>query len=59
LKSATKKAPPKKISPGLARVRKEVPPPSKIFRSKKNVQRQRRKAELRQELKANLSRSSS
>jgi hypothetical protein len=59
LKSALKKAAGKKIPPGLARVRKEIPPPGKIFKSKKSDQRQRRKMELRQELKENPPRKSS
>jgi hypothetical protein len=59
LKSALKKAAGKKIPPGLARVRKEIPPPGKIFKSKKSDQRQRRKVELRQELKEHPPRKSS
>jgi hypothetical protein len=59
LKIVTKKAAAKKIPQGLARVRKEVPPPTKVFKSKKTDQRQRRKAELRQELKENPPRRSS
>jgi hypothetical protein len=46
-----KKAARKKIPLGLAQVRKEIPPPGKIFRSKKNERRQLRKVELRRSLK--------
>jgi len=45
----------KKIPIGLAKVRKELPPPGKILQSKKDRLRQRAKAELRRELKASLS----
>jgi hypothetical protein len=38
------------IPPGLARVRKELPPPGKIFKSKKKDSRKQSKAELRREL---------
>lgn len=48
-----------RIPPGLARVRKEIPPPGKIFKSKKREQRKRAKEELRQELKESLPRKSS
>jgi hypothetical protein len=51
---AVKKIPGKKIPPGLARVRKEIPPPGKIFQSKKSDHRKRSKEELRQELKETL-----
>jgi hypothetical protein len=44
----------KKISIGLAKVRKELPPPGKILKSKKDVLRKRAKAELSRELKASL-----
>ena len=44
----------KKIPIGLAKVRKELPPPGKILRSKKDVLRKRAKAELRRELKQQL-----
>jgi len=40
----------KKIPVGLARVRKEIPPPGKIFKSKKNEARKRAKEKLRREL---------
>jgi hypothetical protein len=46
----------KKIPIGLARVRKELPPPSKIMKSKKKDQRKHVKDELRQELKETLKR---
>jgi hypothetical protein len=59
LKAAIKKAAGKKIPLGLALVRKEIPPPGKIFKSKKSDQRQRRKVELREELKENPPRKSS
>jgi len=51
LKAASKKVLGKKIPPGLARIRKEIPPPGKVFKSKKSDQRKRSKKELRQELK--------
>lgn len=41
----------KKIPLGLARVRKELPPPGKVFKSKKDEQRKRAKDKLRRELK--------
>jgi hypothetical protein len=41
----------KKIPVGLARVRKEIPPPGKIFKSKKTEARQLVKERLRRELK--------
>jgi hypothetical protein len=41
----------KKIPPGLARLRKQIPPPGKIFKSKKSDQRKRSKEELRDILK--------
>ena len=44
----------KKIPIGLAKVRKEVPPPGKILRSKKDLLRKRAKAELSRELKEQL-----
>ena len=44
----------KKIPIGLAKVRKELPPPGKILRSKKDVLRKRAKSELRRELKQQL-----
>jgi len=47
-------APSKKISIGLARVRKEIPPPGKIFVSKKHEARKLAKEQLRRELKESL-----
>jgi hypothetical protein len=44
----------KRIPQGLARVRKAVPPPGKIFKSKKGDTRQRSKEDLREELKERL-----
>ncbi len=41
----------KKIPIGLAKVRKELPPPGKILRSKKDLLRKRAKAELSRALK--------
>jgi hypothetical protein len=43
-----------RVPPGLARVRKEIPPPGKIFRDKKKISRKRAKAELRDEWKESL-----
>jgi hypothetical protein len=40
----------KKIPIGLARVRKEIPPPGKIFKSKKTEGRKRAKEKLRREI---------
>lgn len=42
----------KKIPIGLAKVRKELPPPGKVLQTKKDAQRRRAKAELRRQLKA-------
>ena len=47
-------APRKKIPIGLARVRKELPPPGRIIESKKAKRRKRAKDELREELKGPL-----
>ncbi len=44
----------KRIPIGLAKVRKELPPPGRILKSKKDVMRKRAKAELSRELKASL-----
>jgi hypothetical protein len=44
----------KKIPPGLARVRKELPPPGKVLKSKKDGLRKRAKAELRRALKESV-----
>jgi hypothetical protein len=41
----------KRVPPGLAKVRKELPPPGKIFKSKKKESRKRAKEKLHQELK--------
>jgi hypothetical protein len=40
----------RRIPQGLARVRKELPPPGQIFKSKKKDGRTQSKAELRREL---------
>ena len=40
----------KRIPQGLARVRKAVPPPGKVFENKKRDTRQRAKEDLRQRL---------
>ena len=40
----------RRIPLGLARVRKELPPPGQIFKSKKKDSRKQSKAELRREL---------
>jgi len=45
----------KRIPIGLARVRKELPPPGKILQNKIDVLRKRAKAALRRELKEQLS----
>jgi len=45
----------KKIPIGLTKVRKELPPPGRILKSKKDVLRERAKAELRRALKEQLS----
>jgi hypothetical protein len=44
----------KKIPLGLARVRKQLPPPGRIFKSKKTEQRKRSKERLRRELNETL-----
>jgi hypothetical protein len=46
----------KRIPPGLARVRKELPPPGKIFKSKKDESRKRAREKLQKELKEALGR---
>jgi hypothetical protein len=51
LTAATKS---KRIPPGLAKVRKELPPPARIFKSKKDERdesRKRSKEKLNQEFK--------
>ncbi|HYJ14652.1 MAG TPA: hypothetical protein VE170_04130 [Candidatus Limnocylindria bacterium] len=45
----------KKIPIGLAKVRKQLPPPGKIMQSRRDLHRKRAKAELRRELKGQLS----
>ena len=40
----------KRIPQGLARVRKAVPPPGKVFKNKKRDTRQRAKEDLRRRL---------
>jgi len=42
---------PKRVPPGLARVRKELPPPAKVFRDKLRETRKHAKEALRRELK--------
>jgi hypothetical protein len=42
------------MPPGLARVRKELPPPAKIFQSKKKDSRKNWKEKLRRELQENI-----
>jgi hypothetical protein len=59
LNASLKKSQSKRIPIGLAQVRKELPPPGKVFKSKKTDSRQRSKEDLRQKLKADLSRESS
>jgi len=49
--SAVAKMKTRRIPQGLARVRKELPPPGKIFRSKKKDNRKQSKEELRRELR--------
>jgi hypothetical protein len=46
----------KKISIGLARVRKELPPPGKVFKSKAKDSRKRAKEKLQRELDETLPR---
>jgi len=48
----------KKIPIGLARVRKELPPPGKVFKSKARDSRKRAKEKLQRELDETLSRHS-
>jgi len=45
----------KKIPIGLAKLRRELPPPGRIMKNKKDVLRKRAKAELRRALKEQLS----
>jgi hypothetical protein len=49
----------RRIPLGLKRVRKAIPPPAKIFKSKNKKSRKRAKEELRRELEESLSRNSS
>jgi hypothetical protein len=42
---------PKKIPPGLARVRKELPPPGKVFKDKKKESRKSAREKILRELK--------
>ena len=44
----------RKIPPGLKQVRKELPPPGKILRTKKTERRKQTKEQLRRELKESL-----
>jgi hypothetical protein len=53
------RAPKKKIPIGLARLRKALPPPGKVVKSKKDVLRKRAKAELSRQLKSQLARGNS
>ena len=46
----------KKIPIGLARVRKELPPPGKIFKSKRKDSRKRAKEKLQREIDETLPR---
>jgi len=48
----------KKIPIGLARVRKELPPPSKVFKSKHKDSRKRAKEKLQREIDETLPRHS-
>jgi hypothetical protein len=50
---------PGRIPAGLAQVRKELPPPGKIFNSKKTDKRKQSKEKLRRELLESLLRKSS
>lgn len=52
--SAVSKNKTKRIPQGLARVRKELPPPAKIFQSKKKDNRKNWKEKLRRELQESL-----
>ena len=45
---------PKRIPRGLARVRKAIPPPGKVFKDKKRKTRKRSKEDLQQEVKEQL-----
>jgi hypothetical protein len=52
--SAASKIKTRRIPRGLARVRKELPPPGKIFKSKKKDNRKQLKEELRRELQGSF-----
>jgi len=41
----------KRVPTALAKVRKELPPPAKIFKTKRDESRKRAKEKLRQEMK--------
>jgi len=49
------KKPAKKVPPGLARVRKELPPPGKVFKDKKQESRKRARETLLETLKRSRS----
>jgi hypothetical protein len=59
LTALSKKNQTKRVPIGLARVRKELPPPGKIFKSKKDERRKRAKEKLHRELKETPPRKSS
>jgi len=46
----------KRIPPALARVRKEIPRPGKIFQSKRDITHKRAKEKLQQEWKESIPR---
>jgi hypothetical protein len=54
LSAVPKKNKNRRTPPGLARVRKELPPPGKIFKSKKKDNRQQLKEKLRRELQESV-----
>jgi hypothetical protein len=54
LSTVPKKNKSRRTFPGLARVRKELPPPGKSFKSKKKDNRQQAKEKLRRELRESL-----
>jgi hypothetical protein len=54
LSAVPKKNKRRRTPPGLARVRKELPLPGKIFKSKKKDDRQQSKQKLRRELRESL-----
>jgi hypothetical protein len=57
--SAVSKTKTGRIPAGLARVRKELPPPGKTFKSKKKDNRKQSKEKLRRELRESLLRNPS